>query len=60
MLRGLVFFSFCLSVCMSVRMYMCMSVLSGFFAHKLLTDGWIMMILAYIIDIGETLKLTQS
>ena len=31
-----------------------------FFAHKSWTDEWIMMILTYIIDIDETLKLTQS
>ena len=44
---------------MSVCMYMCMSV-SSVFAQKSSTDGWIMMILTYIVDIDETLKLTQS
>ena len=30
------------------------------FAYKSWTDGWILMILTYIIDIDETLKLTQG
>ena len=31
-----------------------------FFAYKSGTDGWILMILTYVIDIDETLKLTQG
>ena len=43
-----------LSVCICVRPH------QVFFAYKSLTDVWILMILTYIIDIDETLTLTQG
>ena len=59
MLRHLIFYSLCLSVCMSVCMYMCTSAPSVF-AYKSWRDGWILVVLTYIIDIDETLKLTRG
>ena len=44
----------CLSVCLSLGQHL------TFFAYKSRTDGWILMILTYIIDIDETVKLTQG
>ena len=46
-------------------MYVCLYVyvyvrIECFFAYKSWTDGWILMILTYVIDIDETLKLTQG
>ena len=43
-----------LSLCRCVRLH------RVFFAYKSWTDGWILMILTYIIDIDETVKLTQG
>ena len=48
----------CLYVCLSVCICVCPH--QVFFAHKSWTDGWIMMILASIIDMDETLKLIQD
>ena len=46
--------SVCLSVCLSVRLH------RVFFAYKLRTDEWILMILTFLTDIEKTLKLTQG
>ena len=45
-----------LFVCVCLSVCVCVCPLLTFLAYKSWTDGWILMILTYIIDINETLK----
>ena len=47
-------------LCLPVRLFVCLCSQQVLFAYKSWTDGMILMILTYIIDIDETLKFTQS